>query len=85
MSELNEEIRRELANLQGELGSTIRSIDDNMRPAFVPLFLNRLDSLIAQARAALSFLDKEDMGDFIEPFGATLENVRLELKRLCAC
>jgi len=44
----------------------IRSIDDNLPPAFVPLFLNRLGSLIAQTRAALSFLDKEDMGNFID-------------------
>jgi hypothetical protein len=81
MSDLNDEIKRELANLQGELGSMIRSIDDNLPPAFVPLFLHRLDSLIAQARAALSFLDKEDMGNFIESFGATLENVESQLKR----
>jgi hypothetical protein len=37
--------------------------------------------LIAQARVALSFLDKENMGDFIEAFEATLENVESELKR----
>ena len=67
VSDLNEEIRRELANLQGQLGSMIQSIDDNLPPAFVPLFLKRLDLLIAQARLALSFLDKED-GDFIESF-----------------
>ena len=81
MSDLNEEIRRELTNLQGQLGSMILSIDDNLPPAFVPLFLNRLDWLITQARLALSFLDREDMGDFIESFGATLENVESELKR----
>jgi len=46
-----------------------------------PYFINRLDSLIAEARAALSFLDKEDLGNFIESFGATLENVESELKR----
>ena len=46
-----------------------------MPPAFVPLFLNRLDSPIAQARAVLSFLDKEDMGNFIESFEATVRPV----------
>ena len=61
MSDLNEEIQGKLANLQGELGSMLQSIDDNLPPAFVPLFLKRLDLLIAEARLALSLLDKEDM------------------------